>query len=201
MAHAGYFPVAELNTLRQLGGRLQGHPERSALPGLENTSGPLGSGLSQGAGYAHVIQHLEHRSDRWVFVVMGDGELNEGNIWEAAMFAAKYRLRQLIGIIDRNHIQIDGDTEEVMPLGDLAGKWSAFGWHVQEADGHDIAAIVDAVQAAKNETTGPSVIIANTVPGRGVPYMEGDYTWHGRVPDAGQAADALRTLRTAGGWR
>ncbi|MGW3882817.1 transketolase [Streptomyces sp. NPDC005055] len=198
MAHSGYFPVEELGTLRRLGSRLQGHPERSALPGLENTSGPLGSGLSQGAGYAHVIQHLDHRSDRWVYVVMGDGELNEGNVWEAAMFAAKYELGQLIGIVDRNFIQIDGDTEDVMPLGDLAGKWTAFGWHVMEVDGHDIAALVDAVNAAKAETSRPSVIIANTVPGKGVPFMERDHTWHGRVPNAEQAAEALRALTDSG---
>ncbi|WP_322754108.1 transketolase [Frankia sp. Cas3] len=201
MAHSGYFPLEELGTLRRLGSRLQGHPERHALPGLENTSGPLGSGLSQGAGYAHVFQHLDHRSDRWVYVVMGDGELNEGNVWEAAMYASKYRLSQLIGIVDRNFIQIDGDTEDVMPLGDLAGKWSTFGWHVLEVDGHDIAALVDAVNVAKAEASRPSVIIANTVPGKGVPFMEGDYTWHGKVPNADQAADAVRALTAVGAAR
>ncbi len=197
MAHAGYFPLSELGTLRRLGSRLQGHPERLALPGLESTSGPLGSGLSQGAGLAHVIQHLDGRRDRFVYVVMGDGELDEGNVWEAAMYAAKYGLGQLVGIVDRNYIQIDGGTEEVMPLGDLAGKFASFGWHVVEVDGHDVAALVAAVAACQAETDRPSVIIADTVPGKGVPYMESDHRWHGKVPTADQLAEALSALATS----
>ncbi|WP_432974702.1 transketolase [Dactylosporangium sp. CA-233914] len=197
MAHTGYFPLEELLTLRRWGTRLQGHPERRLLAGLESTSGPLGSGLSQAAGYAHVVQHLDQHPDRRVYVMMGDGELNEGNIWEAAMYAAKYRLHQLIGIVDRNFIQIDGDTEDVMPLGDLAGKWRAFGWHVVEVDGHDVPAIMQAIEACKAEGGRPSVILAHTVPGKGVPFMEGDHTWHGRVPDAAQANIAREAI-TAG---
>jgi transketolase len=195
MAEAGYFPVEELTTLRALGSRLQGHPERTLLPGLESTSGPLGCGLSQAAGYAYVLQHIEHIRDRWVYVVMGDGELNEGNIWEAAMFASKYGLRQLIGIVDRNYIQIDGLTEDVMPLGDLRAKWEAFGWHVLDIDGHSIPAILGAVTTAKAVVDRPTVIIANTIPGKGVPFMEYDYRWHGAAPSRAQADLALSALQ------
>lgn len=194
LAEAGYFPVDELLTLRRLGSRLQGHPERRALPGLESTSGPLGSGLSQAAGYAYAVQYLDGSHGRFVYVVMGDGELNEGNIWEAAMFAAKYRLRQLIGFIDRNYIQIDGQTEDVMPLGDLRAKWRAFGWHVLEIDGNNLSAILAAVQTAKAVVDRPTMIIANTVPGRGVPFMEYDYRWHGKPPTHEQAEAALAAL-------
>lgn len=194
MAEAGYLPLQELSTLRSLGSRLQGHPERHALAGLESTSGPLGSGLSQAAGYAYSLQHLEVRRDRYVYVVMGDGELNEGNVWEAAMFAAKYRLRQLIAVIDRNYIQIDGNTEDVMPLDDLAMKWRAFGWNAIEVDGNSVPELLQAVGAAKRHVDGPSVLVAHTVPGRGVPFMEGDYRWHGLAPDRSQAEEALRAL-------
>ncbi|WP_434971344.1 transketolase [Microbacterium sp. bgisy207] len=194
MAHAGYFPVDELMTLRRLGSRLQGHPERLALPGLESTSGPLGSGLSQAAGAAYVLQHIDAVPDRFVYVMMGDGELNEGNIWEAAMFAGKYRLNRLIGIVDRNFIQIDGSTEDVMPLEDLAAKWESFGWHVLEIDGHDMQAILDAVADAKDATDKPTVIIARTIPGKGVSFMEHDYLWHGKVPDIDQARAATAEL-------
>jgi transketolase len=187
LAHSGYFPVEELMTLRRRGSRLQGHPERLALPGVESTSGPLGEGLSQGAGYAYVLKYLDRNPHRFVYVAMGDGELDEGNIWEAAMFAAKYRLGQLIGIVDRNYIQIDGGTEDVMPLGDLAAKWTSFGWHVQEVNGHNPDAIVDAVETAKAVVDRPSVILAQTIPGKGVDYMEYDFTWHGRPPTAAQA--------------
>lgn len=199
MAHAGYFPVEELQTLRKLGSRLQGHPERIKLPGLENTSGPLGSGLSQAAGYAYALQYLNHEPHRFVYTVMGDGELDEGNIWEAAMFAGKYRLSQLVGIIDRNNIQIDGSTDEVMPLEDLRGKWESFGWHVQEIDGHNIESVIDAASMARAITNKPSVIIAHTIPGKGVDFMEYDYKWHGAPPNSEQAKDALRKLRTLDG--
>src|SRR5699024_8723799 len=149
MAHSGYFPKEELQTLRKLGSRLQGHPERCLLPGLESTSGPLGSGLSQAAGAAYAFQHLDGNPNRFSYVVMGDGELNEGNIWEAAMFASKYRLGQLIGIIDRNYIQIDGKTEDVMPLENLREKWHSFGWHVQDVDGHNVGELIGALNKAK----------------------------------------------------
>lgn len=204
MAERGYFPVEELKTLRKLGSRLQGHPERTKLPGLENTSGPLGSGLSQAAGYAYSLQYLDHALHRFVYAVTGDGELNEGNIWEAAMFAGKYRLSQLTVFIDRNNIQIDGTTEDVMPLEDLRGKWEAFGWHVQEIDGHNIASIIDAASMARAITNKPSVIIAHTIPGKGVDFMEYDYHWHGGAPGVGvpnheQAKLALKKLRTLNG--
>ncbi len=199
MAERGYFPVEELTSLRQFGSRLQGHPERLALPGLENTSGPLGSGLSQAAGVAYVLQYIDKDMQRNVYVMTGDGELNEGNIWEAAMFAGKYKLSQLTVFIDRNNIQIDGTTEDVMPLEDLAGKWRSFGWHVQEIDGHNIQSIIDAADMAKATTVQPSVIIAHTIPGKGVDFMEYDYRWHGMPPDKTQAKDALTKLRTLDG--
>lgn len=199
MAERGYFDKEELMTLRQLGSRLQGHPERVMLPGLENTSGPLGSGLSQGAGYAYSLQYLDAQRHRWVYVITGDGELNEGNIWEAAMFAGKYKLSQLIVFVDRNNIQIDGPTEEVMPLEDLRGKWESFGWHVQEIDGHNIESIQDAVGMAKAIDNRPSCIIAHTIPGKNVSFMEYDYKWHGVPPNSEQAKQALHDLRTMKG--
>lgn len=199
MAEAGFFDKAELLTLRKLGSRLQGHPERTKLPGLENTSGPLGSGLSQAAGVAYSLQYLDKKLHQFVYTVMGDGELNEGNIWEAAMFAGKYKLSQLIGFIDRNNIQIDGSTEDVMPLEDLRGKWESFGWHVQEVDGHNIESVIDAASMARAITNKPSVIIAHTIPGKGVDFMEYDYKWHGAPPNHDQAREALQKLRTLDG--
>ncbi|MGB3945867.1 MAG: transketolase [Candidatus Saccharimonadales bacterium] len=199
MAEAGFFDRSELLTLRKWGSRLQGHPERTKLPGLENTSGPLGSGLSQAAGVAYSLQYLDDELQRFVYCITGDGELNEGNIWEAAMFAGKYKLSQLIVFIDRNNIQIDGNTEDVMPLEDLAGKWRAFGWHVQEIDGHNVESIQDAVGMAKAISNRPSVIIAHTIPGKGVDFMEYDYRWHGMPPNHEQAVEALRELRTLRG--
>lgn len=199
MAHRGYFPVDELMTLRRLGTRLQGHPERTKLPGLENTSGPLGCGIGQGAGYAYALQYLDHQHHRWVYVVTGDGELDEGNIWESALFAGKYKLSQLIVFVDRNNIQIDGPTEDVMPLEDLRGKWESFGWHVQEIDGHNVESIIDAVGMAKAIENRPSVIITHTIPGKNVDFMEYNYKWHGIPPNKEQAKEALKELRTMGG--
>ncbi len=199
MAEAGFFPKEELLTLRQLGSRLQGHPERTKLPGLENTSGPLGSGLSQAAGYAYTLQYIDKNPRRQVYVVTGDGELDEGNIWEAAMFAGKYKLSHLTVIIDRNNIQIDGTTEDVMSLEDLHGKWESFGWHVQEIDGHNIESVIDATSMARAITNMPSVIIAHTIPGKGVDFMEYDYHWHGAPPNSDQAKEALHKLRTLAG--
>ncbi len=199
MAEAGYFEKEELLTLRKLGSRLQGHPEREKLPGLENTSGPLGSGLSQAAGYAYSLQYLDENPHRFVYVVMGDGELDEGNIWEAAMFAGKYKLAQLIGFIDRNNIQIDGNTEDIMPLEDLKAKWESFGWHVLEIDGHNMESIVDATSQARAITNRPTVIIAHTIPGKGVDFMEYDYKWHGKAPTDEEAKTALLKLRTLNG--
>jgi transketolase len=198
MAHAGYFERKELMTLRQLGSRLQGHPEREKLPGLENTSGPLGCGLSQAAGMA-LAMRMDSQLHRWVYVVMGDGELDEGNIWEAAMLAGKYKLNNIIGIVDRNNIQIDGPTESVMPLEDLSAKWEAFGWHVIEIDGNSIEAVIDACAMARAIVEKPVVIIAHTIPGKGVDFMEYDFHWHGAPPNHEQAVKALHELRTLKG--
>lgn len=199
MAEAGFFDKKELMTLRKWGSRLQGHPERTKLPGLENTSGPLGSGVSQAAGVAYSLQYLDSQAHRFVYCITGDGELDEGNIWEAAMFAGKYKLSQLIVFVDRNNIQIDGNTEDVMPLEDLRGKWQSFGWHVQEIDGHNVESIMDAVGMAKAITNRPSVIITHTIPGKGVDFMEYDYHWHGMPPNHEQAKEALHELRTLRG--
>lgn len=198
MAWAGYFERAELMTLRQFGSRLQGHPERLRLPGMETTSGPLGCGLSQAVGMALGLA-MDKVSHRWVYVVMSDGEQDEGNIWEGAMLASKYKLSNIIGIIDRNNIQIDGTTEHIMPLEDLKAKWQAFGWHVIEADGNNIEQVIQACDMAKAITEKPVVIIAHTVPGKGVDFMEYDYKWHGTPPNHEQAKKALHELRTLGG--
>ncbi len=198
MAEAGYFPKKELLTLRKLGSRLQGHPERTRLPGLESTSGPLGSGLSQGIGMA-LAMRMDGQSHRHIYVTMGDGELDEGNVWEAAMLASKYALNNVTAIVDRNNIQIDGPTESVMPLNDLKKKWEAFGWHVLEIDGNDIEAVIDACAMARAITEKPVCILAFTVPGKGVDFMEYDFHWHGVPPNHEQAIKALHELRTLGG--
>jgi transketolase len=198
MAAAGYFPKKELLTLRKFGSRLQGHPERTRLPGLESTSGPLGSGLSQACGTALALR-MDGQEHRWVYVVMGDGELDEGNVWEAAMLGGKERLQNITAIIDRNNIQIDGFTENVMPLENLRGKWEAFGWHVIEVNGNDIEAVIDACAMAKAIHEQPVIIIAHTIPGKGVDFMENDFHWHGSPPNHEQAKQALHELRTLGG--
>lgn len=199
MAERGFFPLEELQTLRKFGSRLQGHPERTKLPGLENTSGPLGCGIAQAAGIAYSLQYLDGVTHRFVYTIASDGELNEGNSWEAAMFAAKYKLSQLIVFVDRNNIQIDGPSDEVMPLEDLRAKWEAFGWHVQEINGHSPESIMDAAAMARAITNRPSVIITHTIPGKGVSFMEYDYKWHGTPPNNEQAKEALQDLRTLGG--
>lgn len=207
MAHAGYFPLEELQTLRKFKSRLQGHPHREFLPALETSSGPLGSGLSQAVGMA-LAERIDagKQSQKTFYCLLGDGELNEGQNWEAIMLAGKEKLHNLIAIIDRNNIQIDGYTEEVMPLNDLRAKWKSFNWHVQEVDGHSFEAIDDAIAQAKSVFDMPSVIIAHTIPGKGVPFMERDFRWHGNPPGKGpeekvkkdkqgtEALDALRTL-------
>ncbi len=198
MAHAGYFDKKELLTLRKLGTRLQGHPERTRLPGVENTSGPLGSGLSQAAGMA-LAMRMDGEAHRKVYVVMGDGEQDEGNVWEAAMLAGKYKLNNILAFTDRNNIQIDGPTESVMPLDDLKAKWESFGWYVLEINGNDMEAIIDAANMAKAVTEKPTMIIAYTIPGHGVDFMEYDFHWHGIPPNHEQAVKALHELRTLGG--
>jgi len=197
MAHAGYFPVEECLTLRAFGSRLQGHPERERLPGLETTSGPLGSGLSQASGYA-----LGARMDKktfHIFCIMSDGEQDAGNTWEAAMFAGKNKLSNLIAVIDRNNIQIGGMTEAVMPLEPLREKYEAFGWHVLETDGNDIRAFVESIEEAGGKKDKPTLIIAHTIPGKGVPDIEFDYRWHGKAPQRNEAQKFLKELRTLHG--
>ncbi len=203
MAHAGYFPLEELKTLRKLGSRLQGHPHREYLPYLENSSGPLGSGLSQAVGMALADRIDKKDKDRFIYCFLGDGELDEGNNWEAIMLAGKNKLRNLIAIVDRNNIQIDGFTEDIMPLNSLPDKWRAFNWHVIEVSGHDFAALNEAVQEAQAMYGKPIVLIAHTIPGKGVHEFERDYKWHGYDPNSGKAKEdykhALDELRTLGG--
>ncbi len=211
MAHAGYFPIAELVTLRKFGSRLQGHPHRDFLPALETSSGPLGSGLSQAVGMA-IADRMNAAIDRkkngddasavvshFFFCLLGDGELNEGNNWEAVLVAGRERLGNLIAIVDRNNIQIDGYTENVLPLEDLRAKWEAFNWHVLEIDGHSFTDIVAAVDQAKAIFDKPSVIIAHTIPGKGVVEFERKFEWHGKPPNAVEAKMALTELRTLQG--
>lgn len=200
MAHAGYFPVAELLTLRKFGTRLQGHPHREFLPMLETSSGPLGSGLSQTVGMALADRiDVGVTSDKFFYCMLGDGELNEGQNWEAIMLAGKERLHNLVAIVDRNNIQIDGYTEEIMPLDNLIQKWESFNWHVQEIDGHNFEAIDEAIGKAKAYFDKPSVIIARTIPGKGVKEFERDYHWHGKAPNKDEANMALKELRTLNG--
>lgn len=198
MARAGYFDRAELMTLRQFGSRLQGHPERVRLPGLENTSGPLGCGLSQACGMS-LAMRMDNIKGRFIYVVMGDGETDEGNVWEAAMLASKYKLSNIIAILDRNNIQLDGPTEEIMPLENIRDKWESFGWRVAEIDGNNIKEVIDTCNLAKVIENKPIMIIAHNMPGKGVDFMENDYHWHGKPPDAKQAKIALKELRTLGG--
>lgn len=197
MAHAGYFSVAECLTLRKFGSRLQGHPERIRLPGLETTSGPLGEGLSQAAGMAYALR-MDGKQNH-IYCVMGDGEQNEGNIWEAALVAGKYKLHNLTAIMDRNNIQIDGMTEDIMPLEPIADKYRAFNWHVIEVNGHDLSAFVAAIEEAKTIYEKPTIIIAHTIPGKGVSEIEFDYHWHGKPPTKEEGARFLKELRTAAG--
>jgi transketolase len=208
MAHAGYFPLKELKTLRQFGSRLQGHPHRDFLPMLESSSGPLGSGLSQAVGMA-LADKIDHglTSGRRIYSLLSDGEQECGQTWEAAMLAGKEKLHNLVSVIDRNNIQIDGYTENVMPLESLSDKWRAWNWHVIEIDGHNMEEIADAFEQAKAIFGKPTMIIAHTIAGKGVPEFERDYRWHGSPPGKGPTdkvpADkqddvALAELRTLG---
>jgi transketolase len=183
MAHAGYFPLERLSTLRKLGSPLQGHPHREWLPALETSSGPLGCGLSQAVGMALADRIDNGRtSSRRIFALLGDGELDEGNNWEAAMLAGKEKLGPLTAIVDRNNIQIDGFTEDIMPLEPLVDKWRAFGWHVTECDGHNFRDIDRALGEARAIFDKPSVIIARTIASKGVPEFERHFEWHGKPP-------------------
>ena len=200
MAHAGYFSVEELKTLRRFGSRLQGHPHRDFLPMLESSSGPLGSGLSQAVGMA-LADKIDHglTSERRIYALLSDGEQECGQTWEAAMLAGKEKLHNLIAVIDRNNIQIDGYTENVMPLESLSDKWRAWNWHVIEIDGHNIEEIADAFNAAKSIFGKPIMIIAHTIAGKGVPEFERDYRWHGKPPSKEEGEMAIKELRTLGG--
>ena len=199
LAHAGYFPLEELMTLRKLNSRLQGHPHRNSLPGIETTSGPLGSGLSQAIGMA-LAARLDKKKNR-VYCLASDGEHQEGNYWEAVMFAGKQKskLNNLTAIIDRNNIQIDGFTEDVMPLEPLRDKYESFGWHVIDVNGHDILEFVAAANEAGAIYEKPTVIIAHTIPGKGVSFMENRFEWHGKPPNMEEAKKALAELRTLEG--
>lgn len=197
MAHAGYFPKSDLSTLRQFGSKLQGHPERTKIPSMESTSGPLGEGLAQACGYA-LAARMDGKKFR-VYCVTSDGEHDAGNHWEAVLFAGKNKLSNLTSFIDRNNIQIDGHTEEVMPLEPLKEKYEAFNWHVLDIDGHNVEEIIDAANHAKAVYEKPTVIIAHTIPGKGVSFMENLPEWHGKPPNPAEAKKALHELRTLGG--
>lgn len=192
LARAGYFRLEELNTLRKFGSRLQGHPNRLDLPGIEVSSGPLGLGLSQAIGMTLAGQLDQKRYE--VYCLLSDGELNEGQTWEAFMFAGKHKLHNLTAVIDRNNIQIDGNTEDVMPIEPLRAKLEAFNWHVIETDGHKFDQIIDAFHQAKAIFEAPVAIIAHTIPGHGVEFMEYDHTWHGKPPNDLEAKKALENL-------
>ena len=197
MARAGYFPVEELKTLRKFGTRLQGHPHRTALPGTETTSGPLGSGLSQAVGMA-IAARMDKKKFN-IYCLLSDGEHDAGQIWEAALLAGKLKLDNLTALIDRNNIQIDGMTEDIMPLESLRAKYEAFNWHVLEINGHDMQEIVNAYETAHAIFEKPVMIIAHTIPGKGVDFMEFSYPWHSKSFKPQEVTESLNQLRTLGG--
>lgn len=197
LARAGYFPADELPTLRKLGSRLQGHPDSTLVPGVEVSTGSLGQGLSICCGIAAGL--ALNGQGGTVFALMGDGECEEGQVWEAAMFAAHRGLDNLVAIVDANGLQIDGRVQDVCNPEDIGEKFTAFGWQVREADGHDIGALIETLNAAKEARTGaPQLVVARTVKGKGVSFMEGEAGWHGKAPDAEQLACALRELGAEG---
>lgn len=203
MAHAGYFPVEELKTLRKFGTRLQGHPHREYLPYVETSSGPLGSGLSQAVGMALAdkidgstsLTTGKKDKNRFIYCFMSDGEIDEGNTWEAIMLAGKNKLHNLIAVVDRNNIQIEGFTEDVMPLEPFHSKWKSFNWHVIEVSGHDFRSLNEVVEEAQAIYEKPTVIIAHTIPGKGVKEFERNYKWHGKAPNKEEGEMALKELR------
>jgi len=192
MAHAGYFPQEELLNFRKFGSPLQGHPSRKYLPFIDNSSGPLGEGLGIACGYAAALR-LDNKPSR-VYCVVSDGEHQEGSTWEAVLFASKYKLDNLVAIMDRNYIQIDGTTEDVMPLDSMEEKYRAFNWNVISIDGNSIPQILSALKQARDCKGKPTMIIANTTPGKGVSYMEKNYKWHGAAPKDDDAQKALAEL-------
>jgi transketolase len=189
MAEKGLIEKSLLSSYTEIGSSLQGHPERTKLKGIENTSGPLGLGLAQAAGYAAI------KKDSYVYCMTSDGEHDEGNHWEAVMFAAKYKLNNLIQIVDRNKIQIEGTVEEIMPLGNLIGRYKSFNWNVIEIDGHNFNEIMEANAKAKNEKEYPTVIVANTVFGKDISFMEGNPDWHARAPNEDEFKRAIEELK------
>lgn len=193
LAEAGYFPKRELWTLRNLGSHLQGHTVYKSIAGVENTSGPLGQGISVAAGLAYAINYFE-KSNSQIYCICSDGEHNEGQLWEAVMFSAKHKLPNLTVIIDRNNIQSDGETEKVMPIEPLQDKYKAFNWEVIEINGHDIEQILDALNKSRAVRSKPVCIIANTTPSKGVKFMEDDFKWHARPLDDDEADQAMRAL-------
>jgi transketolase len=197
LAYAGYFPIEELKTLRKFGSRLQGHPHRGSLPGIENSSGPVahGAGIAVGMAIAAKMDKKKYQ----VYCLVGDGEQDEGMTWEAAAMAGKWRLDNLTFIMDRNNIQIDGYTEDVMPKEPLKAKYESFGWHVMDIDGHNIRQIIEACEEAKAIFEKPVMILAHTIPGKGVDFMEWQYSWHGKAPNTEEAKKALDQLRTLDG--
>lgn len=197
LAHAGYFDKDKLKTLRKFGSCLQGHPHINCAPGVENSGGPLGQGLSVAIGVAYGFK-MDKKSNQ-VYCMSGDGEQNEGQMWEAVMFAGKNKMDNLTAIMDRNNIQIDGYTEDVMPLEPLKAKYEAFNWHVIDVDGHNIEAIIDACNQAKAIYEKPVMILAHNIPGKGVDFMEFQYSWHGKAPKREEAQEAIKQLRTLGG--
>lgn len=197
MIEAGYIEQDAIKTLRKFGSKLQGHPGYVDWPAVEHSSGPLGQGLSVAIGMA--LSARMNNEKHWIYCLMSDGEQDEGQIWEAAMFAGKNRINNLIGFIDRNNIQIDGVTEDVMPLEPLRKKWEAFNWHVMDVDGHNVEQIIDAINTAKAVREKPSLIILHTIPGKGVDFMEYDFNWHGKPPKPEEAKIALQELRTLQG--
>lgn len=193
LAHCGYFPEEDLLEYRKFGTKLQGHPCCTKLKGIEVSTGSLGQGLSIACGMALGLRLS--KKDNYVYTLMGDGELQEGSVWEAAMNAAHYKLNHLIAVVDRNRLQIDGNTEDVMAVGDVAAKFAAFGWNTLEIDGHNIEAIYEAFEKAKESQDKPTVIVANTIKGKGVSFMENQAGWHGKAPNDEQLAQALEELK------
>lgn len=198
LAEAGYFGREHLATLRVLGSMLQGHPDSKKTPGVEVSTGSLGQGLSIACGIALGLGGGPD-DDRTVYCLLGDGECQEGQVWEAAMFAAHHGLGNIVAIVDHNGLQIDGACSEVMCLGEIAAKFAAFGWMVTECDGHDIDAIVSAIDAVSGDESRPGVVVARTIKGKGVSFMEGNAGWHGKAPSADETKTALAELAASAG--
>ncbi len=192
MAHRGYFKLEDLKTLRQIDSHLQGHPCYHKTPGIELSTGSLGLGLSAGVGMA--LSDRLNKQNSHVYVLLGDGEIQEGIIWEAAMSASKYKVDNLVAILDNNGVQLDGTIQDIMPLGDVQAKWSSFGWNVITVDGHDIAALSDAFDSAAQHGGSPTIIIANTVKGKGISFMEGKNQWHGKPINLNEYQMAVKEL-------